>query len=455
MLTLQNNATNSLRFAQVYIGANDQKWLLIQKTNNVDNTIFNFRNGNIAVGTFSNPAYRIDLVGDINITGNYRVNGTIYRPNAVLADTATKLATIRTIAGADFDGTANINIDYFALNNKPLTVVSTTTNFQLTSGYNLFVSGNVGVGTTTAVANVLQVGSGARLRIANGATDYTIIETNDTDGATNTQIIISGNTRTANDGNIQNVATATNGSHLFYTTSTSIRMTINSSGVNINNDLGVSGRVGIATAPHATYALDVNGTSRITGNTGIGTTPHSTYRVDVNGTLNATSVLIGGNAITGSKWTSSGTNIYDNAGNVAIGTTDTSTYKLRVEGGNIYTTNPIYFNNNYYGGGADVACNKISMFGQGSGQYGFGVASYSTEYFSAQYHRFYYGLNIGGATRGTQGMVLDNNNLSVGGSICATTTIQSSGAYYFPNNIWNKTNDGLDRFILVLILLHI
>ncbi len=68
MFSLVNNSTNSLRFAQVWLTANDQKWLLIQKTNNVDNTIFNFHNGKIAIGTFSNPAYMIDLVGDINIT---------------------------------------------------------------------------------------------------------------------------------------------------------------------------------------------------------------------------------------------------------------------------------------------------------------------------------------------------------------------------------------------------
>jgi hypothetical protein len=124
MLTFQNDATNSLRLIQTYIGTNDVKWILTQKSNNVDYPIFNFRNGNICIGTTANPAYRIDLVGDINITGNYRVNSVIYKPaNAVLADTATKLATGRNIAGALFDGTIDIAIDYNALNNKPLTVV--------------------------------------------------------------------------------------------------------------------------------------------------------------------------------------------------------------------------------------------------------------------------------------------------------------------------------------------
>jgi hypothetical protein len=91
MFELQNNATNSLRFNQVYIGANDMKWLLIQKTNNVDNTLLNFRNGKIAIGSNSNPAYMVEVVGDINLTGEFRKNGTILKPaGAVLADTFPK-----------------------------------------------------------------------------------------------------------------------------------------------------------------------------------------------------------------------------------------------------------------------------------------------------------------------------------------------------------------------------
>jgi hypothetical protein len=433
MFALLNNANNSLRFAQVYIGANDMKWLLIQRTNNVDNTIFNFRNGNIAVGTFSNPAYRIDLVGDINITGNYRVNSTIYKPaNAVLADTAsvaTKLATARTIAGTSFDGTANINIDYFALNNKPIILQPTTTNLQLTSGYTFAVPGNVSIGTTAIATNVLQVGAGGRLRISNGATDYSMIGTIDTDGSTNTKIIISGNTRSANAGNIQYLATASSGSHIFYTSpTTTTRMTISSAGVNINDDLGV------------------------TGNVGIGTAPSATYKVNVNGTLNATSVLVNGSAITGSKWTTGTptTDICYSAGNVNIGTTTSqSSHKLNVNG-NAYVANQLVFNNSYNGGGADYACNKISLYGGGNtptttaGQYGFGISGSTLDYFTSAVHRFRYSSATGGTNFGSIGMELNNNNLNVGNNITVNNIV---GTSYLLANGYVISRNGYDAVL--------
>ena len=302
MFELRNNATNNLRFNQTWIGANDMRWQLIQKSNNVDYPLINFRNGKISVGTFSNPAYQLELVGDINITGAYRVNGTVLKPaNAVLADTATILATSRNIAGVAFNGSSDIAIDYFALNNKPIILQPTTTNLQLTSGYTLSLPSNLAVGTTSIATNVLQVGAGGRLRISNGTTDYTTIGTLDTDGATNTSIVISGTTRSTNAGNIQYLATASGGSHIFYTASTTTRMTISSSGVNVNNDLGVSGNVGVGVAP-------------------------ATYKLNVSGDINCTGVFrIGGVALANSAWiynSVDATKLYYNGGNVGIGTTN-------------------------------------------------------------------------------------------------------------------------------------
>ncbi len=110
------------------------------------------------------------------------------------------------------------------------------------------------------------MGAGGRLRIANNNTDYTLIGTTDVDGSTNTAIIISGSSRVSNAGNIQYVATGSGGSHLLYTTvPTTLQMTVASTGVNIVNNLCVSGNVGFGTVPSTTHRVDVLGDVNVSG----------------------------------------------------------------------------------------------------------------------------------------------------------------------------------------------
>jgi hypothetical protein len=78
---------------------------------------------------------------------------------------------------------------------------------------------NVGIGTTNPL-NILQVGAGGRLRIANATTDWSLIGTSDADAITNTRIVVFGNTHATNAGNIQYVAPTSTGAHIFYTTNT-------------------------------------------------------------------------------------------------------------------------------------------------------------------------------------------------------------------------------------------
>ncbi len=98
------------------------------------------------------------------------------------------------------------------------------------SGSIVLQGGNVGIGTTNPT-NILQVGNAGRLRVSNGTTDYSLLGTLDSDGPTNTRIVVSGNTRGAGfAGNLDYVATST-GDHIFYTTdSMSERMRITDGG---------------------------------------------------------------------------------------------------------------------------------------------------------------------------------------------------------------------------------
>ena len=90
---------------------------------------------------------------------------------------------------------------------------------------------NAGLGINTiAPSNILQVGNAGRLRISNGTTDYSLLGTLDSDSATNTRIVVSGNTRPSSNGNIDYCATAT-GSHNWFTTdSTTQKMILTSAG---------------------------------------------------------------------------------------------------------------------------------------------------------------------------------------------------------------------------------
>ena len=86
------------------------------------------------------------------------------------------------------------------------------------------------------------------MRIAGTTSDYTMLGTNDIDGASNTRIILSGATRTGDEGRIGYVACST-GSHVFYTGGTDEKMRINSNGYTLEVASG-TGNTGAISASY-------------------------------------------------------------------------------------------------------------------------------------------------------------------------------------------------------------
>ena len=166
MLTLQNNATNSLRVKQNFLGTNDFTYNLIQKNNNVDYPAFTFKNGQVAVGTLNVPTYPLDVNGDINFSGELRKLSALYKPaGAVLADSATDLATGAILSVAKGGTGANTFTAGRLMVGNGTSALQTYTGLTYTSGTTTLntpiiavsgtstLTGNVGIGTApSAVA---------------------------------------------------------------------------------------------------------------------------------------------------------------------------------------------------------------------------------------------------------------------------------------------------------------
>ena len=150
--------------------------------------------------------------------------------------------SIELIRGISSDTNTDYKIGNYSGDFKIMSSVSNTDTERVI----INSTGNVGIGTTNP-GNILQVGNSSRLRISNGASDYTRIGTNDVFGTTNTRINLFGNTSASNPGQIDYYATSS-GHHVFYTTDS------NTESMRITN----TGNVGIGTNP--TSKLHVNGT---------------------------------------------------------------------------------------------------------------------------------------------------------------------------------------------------
>ncbi len=128
---------------------------------------------NVGIGTTHHATYKLDTNGTSRFIGNVGID-TEPHPTYKLDTNGTSRFTDNVVIGTiphstckvDVNGT--LNVTNLLINGSVINQSKWTTGTPSTRIY--YNGGNVGIGTTDP-SNILQVGSGSRLRIANDITD--------------------------------------------------------------------------------------------------------------------------------------------------------------------------------------------------------------------------------------------------------------------------------------------
>lgn len=178
--------------------------------------------GNIGIGT-NNPQYALDIYNNVDSSQKPFIRlrgggGPGNQVGIILDAFYNRTGTASTKIHAEDNGNGAANLCF--------STAETGSTTNAIERMRIKTNGYIGIGNNNP-NNILQVGAGGRLRISNGNTDYTLLGTQDTDGSTNTRIVLSGSTRTGLNGVIQYLATTTTGYHSFLSNETSeiVRMT--------------------------------------------------------------------------------------------------------------------------------------------------------------------------------------------------------------------------------------
>ena len=491
---------NSVTFNSCTITHNIGELILDSSTVKVKNNTFFANNvscmGNIGIGIISsiNNILQVGDGGRLRIANNntdYTIIGTI---DGVSSDTNTRIvingsAKLGTSGNIEFytttltgkylfysngvneimriDTSGNVGIGTNNTSIYKLNVNGTTNLSNTLTCTTILTSDNVGICTNT-VTNVLQVGDGGRLRIANNNTDYTIIGTVDgVASTTNTRIIINGYTKSSNSGNIEFYTTTSSGKYLFYTGGTSENEIMR---------IDTFGNVGIGTINSPTYKLNVNGTTNLSntltcttiltsGNVGISTnTVTNVLQVGDGGRLRIannntdytiigtvdgvtattnTRIIINGSTKSGNiefYTTSTGKYLFytggtsvneimriDTSGNIGIGTTNTSIYKLNVNG-TTNLSNTLTCTTIITSGNVGISTNTVTNVLQVGDGGRLRIANNNTDYTIIG--------TVDGVAATTNTRIIINGSVKSGNIEFYTTT--SSGKYLFYSNGANE-----------------
>lgn len=186
--------------------------------------------GKVGIGT-TRPCSDVHING-----GNLNTVLTIMGAGGTNSTSAIDLTTFKYTTTTNYPNCSLIATDVsgfgatFQIKQK---IVGNENNGMFTSFY-IKENGNVGIGGNTNPNNILQVGSGSQLRIANNSTDYTILGSHTADGSLNTRIVLNGAQRSIDTGDIHYRATTTGGEHVFYTNETAEKIRIVTDDFQIN-----------------------------------------------------------------------------------------------------------------------------------------------------------------------------------------------------------------------------